>query len=87
MAGEFRAEDWDRYRMDTRDPFVELEPLANEIAVVNADAVEFAADYPQPIDLLYLDANGALCVGYRYALRCGQPRVLPRNPSHQKQGS
>lgn len=31
---EFRARDWDTYRMSTREPFVELEPLADEIAVV-----------------------------------------------------
>jgi len=35
VDGEFRARDWDAYKMATRDPFVELEPLAAEIAVVN----------------------------------------------------
>lgn len=32
--GEFRAEDWDSYAMDTRDPFVALEPVEAETAVV-----------------------------------------------------
>ena len=35
VDGEFRAGDWDTYKMATRDPFVELEPLADEIAVVD----------------------------------------------------
>ncbi len=33
--GEFRAADWNNYRMNTREPFVELEPLPAEIAVVD----------------------------------------------------
>lgn len=32
---EFRAVDWDAYRMNTRDPFAELEPLEAEVAVVD----------------------------------------------------
>ena len=35
VDGEFRAQDWDAYKMGTGDPFVEPEPLAAEIAVVN----------------------------------------------------
>ncbi len=35
VDGEFRAGDWDTYKMATREPFVELEPLANEIAIVD----------------------------------------------------
>lgn len=31
---EYRAGDWDKYRMETTRPFVELEPLDNEIKVV-----------------------------------------------------
>lgn len=34
MASEFRAPDWDRYRMDYRDPFRELEPSQNETKLV-----------------------------------------------------
>ena len=34
MAAEFRASDWDAYRMDYRDPFRELEPMEREIEVV-----------------------------------------------------
>ena len=34
--GEFRAPDWDALKMDTRDPFAELEPLDAEIALVDA---------------------------------------------------
>lgn len=33
---EFRAPDWDAYRMSTREPFAELEPLDAEIAIVDA---------------------------------------------------
>jgi predicted O-methyltransferase YrrM len=33
--GEFRADDWDSYAMDTRDPFVSLEPLEAEVAIVD----------------------------------------------------
>ena len=32
---EYRAADWDRYKMDYHKPFVELEPLADEIRVVD----------------------------------------------------
>lgn len=35
LTGEFRAADWNNYRMNTREPFAELEPLATEIAVVD----------------------------------------------------
>ncbi len=35
VDGEFRAPDWESYRMATRDPFVELEPLDAEIALVD----------------------------------------------------
>lgn len=34
--GEFRAADWETYRMNTREPFVELEAPEAEIAVVHA---------------------------------------------------
>lgn len=34
--GEFRAYDWDSYRMSTREPFVELEAPEAEVAVVDA---------------------------------------------------
>ncbi len=36
MKKEYRAADWDRYRMDMRDPHRELEPQEDEIAVVHA---------------------------------------------------
>lgn len=36
MAFEYRAPDWDTYRMDYRAPFKELEPPDNELAVVDA---------------------------------------------------
>jgi predicted O-methyltransferase YrrM len=36
MNGEFRAPDWERYRMDYRDPHRALEALEEEIAVVDA---------------------------------------------------
>ena len=39
MAREYRAEDWDRYKMDYKRPHAEIEPAAREIAVV-ADALE-----------------------------------------------
>jgi predicted O-methyltransferase YrrM len=32
---EFRAADWDRYKMDYRNPHVALEPLADEIRIVD----------------------------------------------------
>lgn len=35
VASEFRALDWDAYQMATREPFVEIESLADEIAVVD----------------------------------------------------
>jgi len=35
-AGEFRAPDWDALKMNTREPFVELEPLQAELAIVDA---------------------------------------------------
>lgn len=35
MAHTFHAPDWQTYRMDTRHPFVELEPPAAEIAIVD----------------------------------------------------
>ena len=34
MASEFRADDWDRYTMDYREPHRELEPLEREVAIV-----------------------------------------------------
>ena len=39
MAETFRSDDWDRYRMDYRDPHKELEPLADETAVVDGALV------------------------------------------------
>lgn len=36
MGVEYRAADWDTYRMEYADPFRELEPLEQEIAVVDA---------------------------------------------------
>src|SRR5512137_1763530 len=36
MACEYRAADLDRYRMDYGKPHLEVEPLADEIAVVDA---------------------------------------------------
>lgn len=35
MVGEYRTDDSDTLRMDYRNPFVELEPIENEIAVVD----------------------------------------------------
>jgi predicted O-methyltransferase YrrM len=35
MASEFRASDWDRYKMDYKSPFRELEPADREIAIVD----------------------------------------------------
>ncbi len=35
VDSEFRAADWDSYKMATRDPFVELEPVDAEIALVD----------------------------------------------------
>ena len=35
MARIYRTDDWDLYRMDMRDPFRELEPLENEVSVVD----------------------------------------------------
>jgi predicted O-methyltransferase YrrM len=35
MAQTYRAPDWDRYRMNVREPHLPLEPLADEIAVVD----------------------------------------------------
>ncbi|MGD9497839.1 MAG: O-methyltransferase [Armatimonadota bacterium] len=35
IDGEFRAPDWGRYRMSTREPFAELEPPEAEVAVVD----------------------------------------------------
>jgi predicted O-methyltransferase YrrM len=35
MAETYRSEDWDRYRMDYRDPHRELEPPDREIAIVD----------------------------------------------------
>ncbi len=34
MARTYRSDDWNRYKMDYHDPFRELEPLEDEIAVV-----------------------------------------------------
>lgn len=36
MSKEHRADDWATYRMDMRNPHVELEPIEREIEVVNA---------------------------------------------------
>lgn len=35
MIGEYRTEDYETLRMDMRNPFVELEPVEDEIAVVD----------------------------------------------------
>lgn len=35
MIREFRSDDWNEYRMDYHDPHQVLEPLANEVAVVD----------------------------------------------------
>jgi predicted O-methyltransferase YrrM len=35
MSLEYRSDDWDQYKMDFRDPHRELEPLEQEIAVVD----------------------------------------------------
>lgn len=35
MACTFRTDDWDTYTMDYRDPFREIEPVEDEIAVVD----------------------------------------------------
>ena len=35
MVREYRADDFDTLRMDYRNPFVEIEPVANEITVVD----------------------------------------------------
>lgn len=35
MTTEYRTDDWDTYKMQTRDPHRELEPLAAEIAAVD----------------------------------------------------
>lgn len=35
MTRTYRSEDWDRYRMDMRNPHLPLEPLEQEIAVVD----------------------------------------------------
>ena len=39
MASEYRSDDWDRYKMDLRQPHRVLEPLEKEIAVVDAALV------------------------------------------------
>lgn len=36
MANEFRADDWDSYRMDYADPHVRIEPMEQEVATVDA---------------------------------------------------
>ena len=36
MSGEFRTDDWDTHKMDYDDPHVRIEPLDQEIAVVDA---------------------------------------------------
>ena len=36
MAREYRAPDWDQYKMDYHEPFAELEPLGREIELVDA---------------------------------------------------
>ncbi|MEA3402496.1 MAG: class I SAM-dependent methyltransferase [Armatimonadota bacterium] len=43
MSGEFRAGDWDSYTMTYGEPFAELEPLADEIAVVDEALQELVA--------------------------------------------
>jgi predicted O-methyltransferase YrrM len=35
MPREYRSSDWDTYRMEFRDPHKELEPLANEMRIVD----------------------------------------------------
>jgi predicted O-methyltransferase YrrM len=40
MARAFEATDWREYRMDMRDPHHELEPLEDEVAVVDAALAE-----------------------------------------------
>lgn len=35
MTRQYRADDWEEYRMNTREPFVELESLERELAVVD----------------------------------------------------
>jgi len=44
LAQEFRTLDWDQYKMNYSDPFVEIEPLASEIAVVSAAMDILAAE-------------------------------------------
>ena len=35
MSREFRTDDWDSYKMDYANPFEPLEPLEQEIAIVD----------------------------------------------------
>ena len=35
MVQTYRAADWDRYKMNVREPHVALEPIEHEIAVVD----------------------------------------------------
>ncbi len=65
VAGEFRAGDWDTYKMATRDPFVELEPPADEIVVVDEALGALVAAGILP----HADYDGERFVAHRAAVR------------------
>jgi predicted O-methyltransferase YrrM len=69
VDGEFRAQDWDAYKMATRDPFVELEPLAAEIAVVDDALAALVAAGMLPHDSYYRE---------RFAAHRAAVRITPR---------
>ena len=48
MADTFRADDYDTYRMDYGNPHRELEPLEDEVAVVDGNAAVCDRGYRRP---------------------------------------
>ncbi|MGC9318862.1 MAG: class I SAM-dependent methyltransferase [Armatimonadota bacterium] len=67
IDGEFRAADWESYTMTASEPFAELEPLADEIAVVDDALQELVAAGALP----YADYDAERFLAHRAAVREG----------------
>jgi predicted O-methyltransferase YrrM len=65
MATEFRAPDWQEYKMDFRDPHRELEPLKDEVRVVDEALAMLVAEGILP----HTGYDGARLLAHREAVR------------------
>ncbi|MBM3474737.1 MAG: hypothetical protein FJX75_15850 [Armatimonadetes bacterium] len=65
MACEFRAADWQEYKMDFREPHRELEPLEDEVRVVDEALAALVAEGLLP----HTAYDGAKLLAHREAVR------------------